>query len=55
VKTQLEPFAVADKMTCNKKISKDLNDIKGRTKRISNALYRWHNKSGLGTKNSCLF
>ena len=54
-KTQLEPFNVADKITCNQKVQKDLNDIKGRTKRISNAFYRWHNKTGVGIKNSCFF
>ena len=54
-KTKLEPFRVSDKETCNQKINKDLADIKGRTKRISNASYRWHNKSGSEIKNSCLF
>lgn len=34
---------------------KDHNDLKGRTKRVSNALYMWHNRSGLNTKNGCFF
>lgn len=54
-KTIVQPFLVADKETCNQKVNKDMNDIKGRTKRVTNAFYRWSNHSGSGIKEACLF
>ena len=48
--TVCHPFEASDKTTANMKLKKKIADINGKGIRMTNAFYRWHNKSGLGTK-----
>lgn len=48
--TICQPFEAAEKSTSNMKIKKNVSDLHGKGTRMSTAYYRWHNKSGVGSK-----
>ena len=50
----VEPFE-AEKPTHNKRVRKDVADIHGKGIRMTNSFYRWHNKSGMNTKQATEF
>jgi hypothetical protein len=48
--TDFRPFEAGEKATANQKIKKRISDMYGKGIRMTNAYYRWHNKSGMGNK-----
>lgn len=53
--TICKPFDAGEKTTSNMKTRKRISDIHGKGIRLTNALYRWHNNSGVNNKQATNF
>ena len=53
--TICKPFEAGEKSTSNMKVRKRVTDLPGKGIRMTNAFYRWHNKSGVNNKQSTVF
>lgn len=53
--TICKPFEAGQKTTSNMKLRKRITDMHGKGIRMTNAYYRWHNQSGVNTKQSTNF
>ena len=53
--TICKPFDAGEKTTSNMKLRKRISDMQGKGIRMTNAFYRWHNKSGVNNKQSTVF
>ena len=53
--TVSQPFSAGEKTTHNMRTRKKITDLFGKHIRMTNAYYRWHNQSGVNTKQSTMF
>ena len=53
--TVTQPFSAGEKTTSNMLYRKRISDLFGKSIRMTNAFYRWHNQSGVNNKQSTNF